>query len=95
MWFNVDDTTGPGDYETLAIIREKYPENVCNNPIDIEGRIAGTRRNAQKSNQRITINKDTGLICENVGQICLNYEVRFCCPKGNLIIYTGSISQLH
>jgi len=84
IWFDVDDSNGAGDYETLAIIQEKYPETVCENPLNIEGRVTGTLQNALQSDQRLEIDKNTGLICKNIDQICLNYEVRFCCPRGKV-----------
>ena len=88
-WFNVDSAEGDGDYETLLKIKRKYPEVLCDDPISVQGRVAGSDQvllHADEFNQRVELNPRVGLICKNVGQHCKNYEVRFCCSKGRLLI---------
>ena len=80
-WYDIDDPSGEGDYETLASIIERYPHYLCLNPTEIEGRLAGTTIDATSIDQDITLDPSEGLICKNIDQACQNYEVRFCCPK--------------
>ena len=83
MWYDVDKPTGYGDYETIRMIRLKTnPEMICQSPTHIQGRVVGSGLDARDSNQSVRLNPSVGLICKNYEQRCLNYEVRFCCSKG-------------
>lgn len=35
-WFDVDNPTGKGDYETLIQVQMTYPKEVCSQPVAIE-----------------------------------------------------------
>lgn len=37
-WFDRDDPSGTGDWETLSSLRTKYPGKICPKPIDIEAK---------------------------------------------------------
>ena len=82
-WYDVDSPTGDGDFESLSLIIEKYPEMVCDQPTHVEGRVIKQGTDARNSGQRITLNPTVGLICRNKENLlhCLDYEVRFCCPS--------------
>ena len=84
-WYDVDDPTGDGDFETLASIVQKHPKIKCPSPTHIQGRQTETKVDAKNSGQEISLDPAEGLICENIGQTCQNYEVRFCCPKSKFV----------
>jgi len=87
-WFDLDSAADEGDYETLLKIQKQCPESICELPIDIQGRVAGSDdvfSSADDFNQQVELNVQIGLICKNEGQFCDNYEVRFCCPRGMLV----------
>ena len=84
-WFNVDDGDDSGDFETLAAIRQKYFEQICAQPTEVDGRNAESLTPAQFVDQDVTLTTELGLICRNTEvQSCDDYEVRFCCPSGRL-----------
>ena len=35
-WFDRDDPTGNGDFETLVDLRSEYPGKICPSPVQIE-----------------------------------------------------------
>lgn len=35
-WFDRDDPSGTGDWETLSDLRKQFPQKICPKPIDIE-----------------------------------------------------------
>lgn len=37
-WFDRDDPTGSGDWETFYSLRKQYPGKICSKPLDIEAR---------------------------------------------------------
>ena len=93
-WYDVDSPTGDGDFESLSFIIESYPEMVCDQPTHVEGRVARKGTDARDSGQRISLNPMVGLLCRNEENLerCLDYEVRFCCPRGKIepIQYTSN-----
>ena len=68
------------------MINQNYPEELCNNPTHIEGRTVDGSIDAKEFGQDIFMALYAGLICQNVGQTCENYEVRFCCPNGKYVV---------
>ncbi|XP_037123434.1 uncharacterized protein LOC119132359 isoform X2 [Syngnathus acus] len=83
-WFDRDDPSGTGDYETLYELHKEYPGKICERPSRIEvlttsgASVESTGNAIQVSDTR------TGFICRNVDQpyngLCADYEVRFSCP---------------
>lgn len=37
-WFDRDDPSGTGDWETLSNLRAQYPGKICPKPVDIEAK---------------------------------------------------------
>lgn len=35
-WFDRDDPSGMGDYETLSDLRREYPNKICSKPLSIQ-----------------------------------------------------------
>lgn len=77
-WLNRDGPGGSGDFETLKDLRS---QGVCAKPLGIECRVRGDHRPWNATGQTYTCAADKGGICQNKGQSCLDYEVRFLCPK--------------
>ncbi|XP_076854681.1 cartilage intermediate layer protein 1-like isoform X1 [Brachyhypopomus gauderio] len=83
QWFDCDDPSGTGDWETLENLEMKYPGKICQNPLAIEAQtLSGVP--AQQTGQ-VIIHQDllVGFICLNSQQkkkLCLDYKVRFQCP---------------
>nr|CAB3262591.1 uncharacterized protein LOC100180679 [Phallusia mammillata] len=80
-FFNRDQPDGLGDFETAALIKFDFPEELCKHPTAIQARLPDGLHYLM-SNQDIFLNVTEGLICRNdITGGCLDYEVRFCCPK--------------
>ncbi|KAJ0064098.1 hypothetical protein NL108_018627, partial [Boleophthalmus pectinirostris] len=83
-WFDRDDPSGGGDWETLAELRTQYPGRICSRPLQIEVQTtAGVPLNAT-GDAVYTIDTVTGFICRNCDQKdgrCYDYQVRFLCPR--------------
>ncbi|ROL46903.1 Cartilage intermediate layer protein 2 [Anabarilius grahami] len=77
-WFDRDDPSGVGDYETLPLILIAYPLQVCAQPIAIEvTTITGTP--VLPNGSGITVYDPLqGFVCVNGA--CPDYRVRFTCP---------------
>ncbi|XP_076861150.1 cartilage intermediate layer protein 1-like isoform X2 [Brachyhypopomus gauderio] len=84
QWFDCDDPSGTGDWETVENLEMKYPGKICKNPLAIEAQtLSGVP--AQQTGQ-LFIHQDllVGFICLNSQQkkdrLCRDYKVRFRCP---------------
>ncbi|KAK6180808.1 hypothetical protein SNE40_008794 [Patella caerulea] len=80
-YFDADDPTGTGDWETLKNLRSHYP--ICQDPIAIDVRVNATGRKYFKTGERVTVSPSYGFVCRNKNQAdlcCEDYKVRFCCP---------------
>uniref|UniRef100_A0A8D3BGI9 Si:dkey-205h13.2 n=1 Tax=Scophthalmus maximus TaxID=52904 RepID=A0A8D3BGI9_SCOMX len=84
-WFDVDDPTGEGDYETLLQLQMLYaPGRLCTQPVAIEAvTLAGVP--AHKTDDVLQVYDATsGFACVNAeqpgGRRCHDYKVRFTCP---------------
>ena len=82
-WINSDTPWLDGcDVETLSRLWQKYPEVICKQPTAIDVREATTGEPFVPSSI-IEVNIASGFkCCSKLGKNCLDYEVRFCCPKG-------------
>ena len=75
---------GDGEYETLLMLRHENPGEICVNPTAVDARVVGDQTHYSQTGQILTVDSKTGLECVNDRQpngICLDYEVRFCCPS--------------
>ena len=75
---------GDGEYETLLMLRHENPVEICVNPTAVDARVVGDQTHYSQTGQILTVDSKTGLECVNDQQpngICLDYEVRFCCPS--------------
>nr|XP_006008904.1 PREDICTED: uncharacterized protein LOC102355527 [Latimeria chalumnae] len=82
-WFNCDDPSGTGDWETLTDLREKYPGKICSTPIGIKAQTVGGVPASVTGDILHTYDATSGFICLNEDQTakqCEDYQVRFTCP---------------
>ena len=81
-WLNRDNPSGLGDFETLS----KFVEagKACRSPRAIKCKTIDGR-DFTAAHQVYTCNVNRGGICRNSeqrrGERCLNYKVKFLCPK--------------
>ena len=96
-WKNWDSPSGTGDQEIPRCEKFKndisskcLPEKNCN-PVGAQGRIKQTNQTVTFQNVQIDLD---GLVCSHalqIGENCLDYEVRFCCKgKTNKLSKFGS-----
>ncbi|XP_042569724.1 uncharacterized protein si:dkey-205h13.2 [Cyprinus carpio] len=81
-WFDRDNPSGLGDYETLSLLLIRYPLQVCAQPIAIEvTTISGTPALPPGNNFQV-YDPTQGFACLNAQQNggCQDYKVRFTCP---------------
>ncbi|XP_017273767.1 cartilage intermediate layer protein 2-like [Kryptolebias marmoratus] len=83
-WFNRDRASGKGDWESLKLLREDYPGEICRRPVDIQAVTARGETPAEQTKQKFyAYNTNSGFICRNQDQKrgrCFDYKVRFRCP---------------
>uniref|UniRef100_A0A8D0BUA6 WxxW domain-containing protein n=1 Tax=Salvator merianae TaxID=96440 RepID=A0A8D0BUA6_SALMN len=85
QWFDRDDPSGHGDFETLAELRREYPDQICPRPIQIEARtLSGVL--ASETGQNISkFDTTVGFVCVHAHQkplqFCHDYKVQFTCPE--------------
>ncbi|KAM8725847.1 cartilage intermediate layer protein 2-like [Acanthopagrus schlegelii] len=82
-WFDRDDPSGTGDWETLSDLRRENPGKICPEPGSMEvTTLSGLSVGA--AGEVIFRNDLTdGFVCRNQDQsdrTCNDYRVRFCCP---------------
>ncbi|KAK3541114.1 hypothetical protein QTP86_015404, partial [Hemibagrus guttatus] len=81
QWFDRDDPSGYGDYETLLNLRAENPGKICDHPYSIQAQtLTGVFPTGQVFAYYDTVN---GFACVNAQQKkpqrCLDYKVRFVC----------------
>ncbi|XP_029903698.1 cartilage intermediate layer protein 2-like [Myripristis murdjan] len=82
-WFDRDDPSGTGDWETLSNLRQENPGKICPSPLQIEVTTTSGLSMASAGNVIAVADTTTGFICKNSDQKnkrCLDYRVRFSCP---------------
>ncbi|XP_017326313.1 cartilage intermediate layer protein 1 isoform X1 [Ictalurus punctatus] len=84
QWFDRDNPTGNGDYETLNDLRAEYPKKICSKPLTIQAATL-TGVPAESIGQVFQVyDTVSGFACVNSqqknGECCLDYKVRFGCP---------------
>ncbi|XP_078095332.1 uncharacterized protein LOC144510017 isoform X4 [Mustelus asterias] len=83
-WFDRDNPSGKGDYETLENLLKEYPDQICNNATACEVEtISGTP--VSNTGDNVTeCSVSTGFACVNADQTdgsCEDYRIRFICPE--------------
>ncbi|MCJ8732753.1 hypothetical protein PDJAM_G00215200 [Pangasius djambal] len=84
QWFDRDNPSGKGDYETLKDLRAENPKKICSQPLTIQAAtLSGV--SALSIGQVFEVyDTVTGFACVNSQQkneeCCLDYKVRFGCP---------------
>ncbi|XP_076022344.1 uncharacterized protein LOC143012894 [Genypterus blacodes] len=84
-WFDLDNPTLQGDFETLLHIQMLYPTEICSQPVGIEAMtVSGVP--ALKAGDVFQIyDAAQGFTCVNAqqpgGKRCQDYKVRFTCPQ--------------
>uniref|UniRef100_A0A8C1G833 WxxW domain-containing protein n=1 Tax=Cyprinus carpio TaxID=7962 RepID=A0A8C1G833_CYPCA len=76
-WYDSDDPdTNRGNFEFLSTILNKYPGEICRNPIAIEAQTVS----GDPVNKKMVLTA-YGFSCTNVKPgFCADYKVRFTCP---------------
>ena len=90
-WDDRDNPSATGDWE-LIHDRHDYA-SLCKVPEAVEARVVGTGEMTTHQNIAFGLN---GLACKNedqFGEMCLDYEVRVCCP-GNFLKFLTSLNCL-
>ncbi|XP_023204002.1 cartilage intermediate layer protein 2-like [Xiphophorus maculatus] len=81
-WFDRDNPSGSGDWETLSSLRRENPGKICPNPKSIEARTL-SGRNAEDTGEKIyKYDTTSGFVCRMKDQRdrkCHDYKVRFSC----------------
>ena len=90
QFFDRDQPSGNGDYETLIDINRQYPGRACSNPTAVDARVVSNGNDYRTAGQVVRVSTSHGLTCENSRQRdrrrCLDYRVRFCCPSKFVVV---------
>ncbi|XP_062323638.1 uncharacterized protein LOC134024907 [Osmerus eperlanus] len=82
-WFDRDDPTGTGDFETLVDLRSENLGKICPSPVQIEVTTISGVSHTATGNVFAAVDTTTGFICKNKDQPpktpCQDYRVRFRC----------------
>ncbi|XP_068591948.1 cartilage intermediate layer protein 2-like [Cebidichthys violaceus] len=82
-WFDRDNPSGSGDWETLSSLRIENPGKICPEPVAIEVQTLTGLSVAAAGDVIFTSDTTTGFVCRNAdqsGRNCNDYRVRFTCP---------------
>nr|XP_020633847.1 cartilage intermediate layer protein 1-like [Pogona vitticeps] len=82
-WFDRDDPSGVGDFETLVDLRNEYPGLICLQPTGIEAQTLDGAPASSTGQIFNPFNTVDGFACVNSQQStdpCKDYSVRFICP---------------
>ncbi|CAJ1065917.1 mucin-5AC%2C partial [Xyrichtys novacula] len=82
-WFDRDNPSGTGDWETLGDLWRENPGKICNMPLQIEVQTVTGLSVTLTGNVITVADTTTGFICKNSDQTngtCHDYRVRFMCP---------------
>ncbi|KAM7395268.1 hypothetical protein PAMA_006842 [Pampus argenteus] len=81
-WFDRDDPSGSGDWETLSNLRNENPGKICPDPVDIEAKTLSGLSVSAAGDVNTQLEPALGFICKNQDQPdkeCNDYHVRFSC----------------
>uniref|UniRef100_A0A3B3BRR3 WxxW domain-containing protein n=1 Tax=Oryzias melastigma TaxID=30732 RepID=A0A3B3BRR3_ORYME len=84
QWFDRDDPTVTGDWETLSDLRKQFPDKVCPDPVDLEATTLSGTPADQTGEVFFKYDTTSGFVCRNEDQnggMCKDYRVRFSCPS--------------
>jgi len=87
QWFDRDNPSGTGDWETLNSLRNENPGEICDNPTQIECQTLDGA-DYTETGQAVNCDIDTGLIClnsENNGD-CEDYKIRVFCEREPVLV---------
>ena len=76
-WFNYDDASGYGDFETTELINSQSPAAICPKPTGLSVK---TSDNKPPVGLKLHLSKNFGVACVNDLNNCPDLQVRFCCP---------------
>uniref|UniRef100_A0A8C5ENW2 WxxW domain-containing protein n=1 Tax=Gouania willdenowi TaxID=441366 RepID=A0A8C5ENW2_GOUWI len=82
QWFDRDDPSGTGDWETLTNLRNENPGKICPKPADIEVETLSGNSVVQTGEVIYKMDTTTGFVCKKNDQPdkkCEDYKVRFRC----------------
>ncbi|KAJ8369770.1 hypothetical protein SKAU_G00097980 [Synaphobranchus kaupii] len=82
-WFDMDNPTGRGDYETVVQLQRMHRGEICSQPIGIEATTVSGTPALQTGDTFLVYDATHGLACINTqqhGGLCQDYRVRFTCP---------------
>ena len=82
QWFDRDNPSGTGDWETLADIAQQYPWTCARRPVLAECQATDGTPFYQTGN-RVIFNSVDGCICRNIDNFprrCRDYRIRVLCP---------------
>ncbi|XP_028289907.1 cartilage intermediate layer protein 2-like [Gouania willdenowi] len=83
-WFDRDDPSGTGDWETLSSLRKENPGKICPNPADIEVVTLSGQSVSQAGEKIYKMDTTSGFVCRKKDQPdkkCKDYKVRFSCSQ--------------
>ncbi|XP_061538148.1 mucin-5AC [Phycodurus eques] len=84
QWFDQDNPSGTGDYETLSKLHKENPGKICKQPVQIEVKTTSGASVGSTGNVIHASDTQTGFICLNRDQPqngrCADFKVRFSCP---------------
>ncbi|MCJ8745356.1 hypothetical protein PDJAM_G00129450 [Pangasius djambal] len=84
QWFDRDDPSGFGDYETLINLRAENPGKICSYPYSIQVQTLSGQDASTTGQVFAYYDTVNGFACVNAqqpkGKRCLDYRVRFVCP---------------
>ncbi|XP_037541451.1 uncharacterized protein LOC119418261 [Nematolebias whitei] len=82
-WYNRDNPSGTGDWETLSDLQTEYPGQICAEPRYIEAAtVVGETAAIQTGDNILFYSPTKGFACRNQDQKsgnCKDYKVRFGC----------------
>ncbi|XP_047429845.1 cartilage intermediate layer protein 2-like [Mugil cephalus] len=81
-WFDRDNPSGTGDWESLYNLRKENPGKICPKPVNIEARTLSGLSVAAAGDVIYKSDTTSGFICRNMDQskkMCNDYRVRFSC----------------
>nr|XP_019934148.1 PREDICTED: mucin-5AC-like [Paralichthys olivaceus] len=83
-WYDRDNPSGTGDWESLSDLRRQDPKGICDRPLYIDVVTTDTNTPFTSTGQTHYVYSPTqGFVCRNqdqAGRRCHDYKVRFGCP---------------
>ncbi|XP_068433678.1 cartilage intermediate layer protein 2-like [Clinocottus analis] len=83
-WFDRDDPSGSGDWETLSSLHKENPGKICPKPERVEAQTLSGKSVDAAGDVIYKNDPTTGFVCRNKDQrnnkMCKDYRVRFNCP---------------